>query len=120
MPAILAPERVTAWLDHPNYRLEVGVSRFQYRRVADPQLRSDLAAALKDPRRTSDFGLIFESHLPESVRLAQHPVRRGVKVALKDADHGSIWGVYCRASRAKSLPCSHVSTLTLVLFKREI
>ncbi len=30
------------------------------------------------------FGLVFEDHLPERVRLPDHPVRRGVRVVHRD------------------------------------
>ena len=31
---------------------------------------------------------VFESHLPERVRLPEHPVRRGATVVLRAAKHG--------------------------------
>lgn len=62
-------------------------------RVADPQLRAELSTAVDEVRRTRDFGLVFESHLPESARLYTHPVRRGVKVALKSANDRALFSV---------------------------
>lgn len=50
-------------------------------RVTDPQLRADLASAVAEVRRTTDYGLVYESHLPETCRLPSHPIRRGVKVS---------------------------------------
>lgn len=37
--------------------------------------------ALRDGRK---FGLVFNRHMPESVRLPNHPIKRGVKVALRN------------------------------------
>lgn len=62
-------------------------------RVADPQLRADLASAVAEVRRTVDFGLVFESHLPESCRLPSHPVRRGVKVTERASNDDSLYVV---------------------------
>ena len=53
-------------------------------RVDDPTLRADLRAAIDRVRAKRSFGLVFESHLPERVRLPDHPVRRGVKVVRRD------------------------------------
>lgn len=55
-------------------------------RVADAQLRSELGAAAAELRRTTDFGLVFERHLPETLRLPRHTIRRGVKVAPVTSD----------------------------------
>lgn len=61
------------------------------RRVADSQLRADLSAAIAEIQRSKDFGLVFESHLPETVRLHRHPLRRGLKVARRDANNNAVW-----------------------------
>lgn len=53
-------------------------------KVDDPVLRADLRAAVDRVRAKRSFGLVFESHLPERVRLPDHPVRRGVKVVRRD------------------------------------
>ncbi len=53
-------------------------------RVDDPALRADLRAHVERLRAKRTFGLVFESHLPERVRLPEHPVRTGAKVALRD------------------------------------
>jgi adenine-specific DNA-methyltransferase len=60
-------------------------------RVADPQLRADLASAVAEVRRTTDFGLVFEAHLPETCRLSHHPVRRGLKVTERGNDDDSLY-----------------------------
>ena len=53
-------------------------------RVDDSALRADLRTAIDRVRAKRSFGLVFESHLPERVRLPDHPVRRGVKVVRQD------------------------------------
>jgi adenine-specific DNA-methyltransferase len=62
-------------------------------RVTDPQLRAELHSAVDEVRRTKDFGLVFESHLPETCRLASHPIRRGVKVTERFHGGGRLWSV---------------------------
>lgn len=52
----------------------------------DPKLASTLTREVDALRRSRKFGLVFEKHLPESVRLLNHPIKRGVKVALKDPE----------------------------------
>lgn len=57
-------------------------------KVADPQLRAELRTAVDKVRAKRNFGLVFESHLPERVRLPEHPVRRGATVVLRADKHG--------------------------------
>ena len=61
--------------------------------MADEGLRSELRAAAADLRKLTDFGLVFESHIPETVCLPHHPIRRGVKVTYRDGTGGSIFEV---------------------------
>lgn len=53
-------------------------------RVDDPALRADLHAQIDRIRAKRTCGLVFESHLPERVRLAEHPIRVGVNVSFRD------------------------------------
>lgn len=53
-------------------------------RVDDSALRADLGAHVDRIRAKRTFGLVFESHLPERIRLPEHPIRVGVKVAIRD------------------------------------
>lgn len=53
-------------------------------RVDDASLRADLRTHIDRLRSKRSFGLVFESHLPERVRLPEHPVRVGASVALRD------------------------------------
>lgn len=54
-------------------------------RVADDGLRSELLQHIGRLRRKRQFGLVFESHLPERVRLPDHPIRRGSQVVRRNA-----------------------------------
>ena len=56
-------------------------------RVEDPSLRADLRTQFDRAASKRRFGLVFEDHLPERVRLPGHPVRSGVNVVLR-ADPG--------------------------------
>lgn len=53
-------------------------------KIDDPILRADIRSQVERLRAKRTFGLVFESHLPEWVRLPEHPVRVGVKVAHRD------------------------------------
>ncbi len=54
-------------------------------RVDDDGLRAELHDHIERLRRKRQFGLVFESHLPERVRLPDHPIRRGSKVVRRAA-----------------------------------
>jgi adenine-specific DNA-methyltransferase len=57
-------------------------------KVDDPGLRAELRTAVDKVRSKRTFGLVFESHLPERVRLPDYPVRRGTTVVLRADKHG--------------------------------
>ena len=57
-------------------------------KVVDPGLRAELRAAVDKVRARRSFGLVFESHLPERVRLPDYPVRRGTKVVRRADKRG--------------------------------
>jgi adenine-specific DNA-methyltransferase len=62
--------------------------------VEDETLRSRLSREIELLRGSREFGLVFDRHLPESVRLPEHPVRKGVRVALRDESvPGQAWRV---------------------------
>ena len=44
-------------------------------------------------RSTKDFGLVFERHLPEEVRLLSHPIKQGVKVQVRNTESPLAWVV---------------------------
>jgi Recombinase len=51
--------------------------------IPDERLRKGIAAEVKALKKTKNFGLVFEEHLPETVRLPKLPVKPGELVALK-------------------------------------
>lgn len=57
-------------------------------KVVDPGLRAELRAAVDKVRAKRSFGLVFESHLPERVRLPEFPVRRGTTVVRRAGKRG--------------------------------
>lgn len=59
-------------------------------KIKDAALRRDLGAQMDRLRAKRRFGLVFEDHIPERVRLLHHPVRPGVTVVLRaDTDDDS-------------------------------
>lgn len=62
-------------------------------RVNDPALGADLRAQIDRIRAELTFGMVFESHLPERVRLPEHPVRPGAAVTLRDDPTGITYQV---------------------------
>ncbi len=55
-------------------------------KVQDPALRADLRSQTDRLKQKRSFGLVFEQHIPERVRLAQHPIRVGSQVVSRDDD----------------------------------
>lgn len=62
-------------------------------RIDDDTLRTRLAHEVELLRGSRRFGLVFDRHLPESVRLPDHPVRKGIRVALRDETSAETWVV---------------------------
>ncbi len=62
-------------------------------RVQDESLRNRLASEVELLRGSRRFGLVFDRHLPESVRLTDHPIRKGIRVALRDESTTATWTV---------------------------
>jgi adenine-specific DNA-methyltransferase len=55
-------------------------------KVQDPALREDLRTQIDRLKQRRSFGLVFEQHIPERVRLPQHPIRVGSQVVSRDDD----------------------------------
>ncbi|GAT03694.1 site-specific DNA-methyltransferase [Mycolicibacterium fortuitum] len=70
-------------------------------RVPDESLRSHLAREVDLLRGSRHFGLVFDKHLPESVRLVDYPIRKGVHVALRDESSTDTWTVVDFADPAR-------------------
>jgi len=60
-------------------------------RVQDQRLRAALASEVERLRDTKDFGLVFERHIPENVRLYSYPVKRGVTVQERSGTSDATW-----------------------------
>ena len=61
--------------------------------IADERLQKAIALEVKALKRTKKFGLVFEEHLPETVRLPRLPIREGDLVALKRETGNQLWRV---------------------------
>lgn len=55
-------------------------------KVQDEALRADLRSQIDRLAQRRSFGLVFEQHIPERVRLPQHAIRAGAQVVLRDDD----------------------------------
>ena len=53
-------------------------------KVKDPALRADLRSQIDRLKERRSFGLVFERHIPERVRLPQYPIRMGSQVVSRD------------------------------------
>ncbi|MBX3307121.1 MAG: site-specific DNA-methyltransferase [Nitrospira sp.] len=61
--------------------------------IPDERLRKGIAAEVKALKKSKKFGLVFEEHLPETVRLPRLPVKVGDLVALKRESGNQLWRV---------------------------
>ncbi len=61
--------------------------------IPDERLRKGIAVEVKALKKTKKFGLVFEEHLPETVRLPKLPVKPGELVALKRESGNQLWRV---------------------------
>lgn len=90
-------------------------------RIDDNVLRSRLAREVDLLRGSRRFGLVFDRHLPESVRLPDHPIRKGIRVALRDESSAETWVVDRFTDRTREVAVlsgdggeRHVSELIVV------
>jgi adenine-specific DNA-methyltransferase len=59
--------------------------------IADEAVRSRVAREVELLRGSRRFGLVFDHHLAESARLPKHPIRKGVRVGLRDESKNQTW-----------------------------
>ena len=71
--------------------------------IADPRIRAEIAAEVKRIKAQKKFGLVFEEHLPETVRLPGFPVRAAELVAERGAAGNDLWLV--RAIKSGKAQC---------------
>ncbi len=62
-------------------------------KIEDSALRAELRAQIDRLKQRRSFGLVFEQHMPERVRLPQHPIRVGSQVVSRDEDDGPTFEV---------------------------
>ncbi len=62
-------------------------------RIGDESLRNAISAEVKELKKTKRFGLVFEEHLPETVRLPNVAIRKGSLVAKKAESGNTCWVV---------------------------
>ena len=62
-------------------------------KIQDDSLRAALRIQVDRLRQRRSFGLVFEQHMPERVRLPQHPIRVGSQVVRRDDDDSPTWEV---------------------------
>lgn len=55
-------------------------------KIQDPALRAELRSQIDRLKQRRSFGLVFEQHIPERMRLPQHPIRVGSQVVSRDDD----------------------------------
>lgn len=53
-------------------------------KIENPELRAQIAEAAKRALKHKQFGLVFEEHLPECTPLFDIPIRKGVKVSVRN------------------------------------
>lgn len=63
------------------------------KQVSDPQLRAALMQQVSTLTSRKQFGLVFQEHSPESVRLPQQRVRTGDKVELRESKESATFHV---------------------------
>jgi adenine-specific DNA-methyltransferase len=61
--------------------------------IPDERLKKAIGAEVKALKKTKKFGLVFEEHLPETVRLPRLPVIVGELVSLKRQTGNQLWRV---------------------------
>ena len=71
------------------------------KQIPDPGLREQLAGEVARLKATKTFGLVFEEHLPELVRLPGLPVRAGVRVMKKDESSTATYRVTTQVNGKK-------------------
>ena len=63
------------------------------KRISDEKLRDEIAAEVRELKKHKQFGLVFEEHLPEMLRLPKVAIRVGNLVVQRDAPGNELWRV---------------------------
>ncbi|WP_371629719.1 site-specific DNA-methyltransferase [Streptomyces sp. NBC_00341] len=59
--------------------------------ISDPNLRAQIQREVAELESRRTFGLVFEKHLPEAIRLRDVPIRLGSTVMFQDREDDSVW-----------------------------
>ena len=59
--------------------------------IQDPALRAKIEQEVEKLTKQKKFGLVFEEHLPECTPLYDIPVRKGLKVSVRDGKANEIY-----------------------------
>lgn len=62
-------------------------------KIPDEGLKKAIGAEVRELKKHKKFGLVFEEHLPETVRLPKLPVKQGELVAKKREAGNELWRV---------------------------
>ncbi|HPW22294.1 MAG TPA: hypothetical protein PLE61_15950, partial [Vicinamibacterales bacterium] len=57
--------------------------------IPDARLREDIAREVAALKKEKKFGLVFEDHIPETIRLPGFPIRAGARVAFRSGAPGT-------------------------------
>ena len=63
------------------------------KRISDEKLRDEIAAEVRELKKHKQFGLVFEEHLPEMLRLPKVAIRVGNLVVQREAPRNNVWRV---------------------------
>src|SRR5437660_2826923 len=69
--------------------------------IADPRLRERIADEVAKLKGGKKFGVVFEEHLPEIVRLPSLPVKAGVRVLKKEDKSNTFYQVLAEVNGKK-------------------
>lgn len=82
--------------------------------IENPELRARIQAEVDRMNKQKKFGLVFEEHLPECTPLYDIPVRKGLKVSLRDGKANETYTVIkITDGKALCLPKNSKETLNL-------
>ena len=73
------------------------------KRISDEKLRDEIAAEVRELKKHKQFGLVFEEHLPEMLRLPKVAIRVGNLVVQRAAPGNDVWRVI--AIKGKKATC---------------
>ena len=89
--------------------------------IQDPALRAKIEQEVEKLTKQKKFGLVFEEHLPECTLLYDIPVRKGLKVSVRDGKANETYTVLkVTDGRAVCLPKDGAELLRAMISSIEI